>query len=312
MTIAKIRAFILRHNLLKFLFFGNYFYALCAVVLSLESLCILGLTAVDFHYLLMLFLGVIVFYTHAYRSLDKTDEASVFQNPFYLQRTLWYIRNGRLVRVQQFLLATIIIMATIYYYWPMLSAGIITGAEYVSLGLVMLLALAYVGLGSFNIRRYGLLKPLVIAVLWSALVSWFPVLTSLWVQRQHQQVQASFVLLFLYNTIYILQLCILFDIKDYAVDARSRLRTFIVWLGLKRSIQYVIIPLYLVALLCWFVLATTLGYNAAQLLLGYIPLAALGWVIYKLRSPQPLLFYLFIVDGLMLLKALIGILISKM
>lgn len=312
MTIAKIRAFILRHNLLKFLFFGNYFYALCAVVLSLESLSILGLTVVDLHYLLILFMGVIVFYTHAYRSLDKTDEASVFQNPFYVQRTLWYIRNGRLVRVQQFLLGAVIMIAAVYYYWPILSAGVITVQEYISLGLVMLLAMAYVGLGSFNIRRYGLLKPLVIALLWSALVSWFPVLTSLWAKRQHQQVQPAFVWLFLYNTIYILLLCILFDIKDYAVDARSRLRTFVVWLGLRHTIQYVIMPLYILTLLCWYILAGTLDYNIYQLALGYVPLAALGWVIYTLRSPQPLLFYLFIVDGLMLLKALVGIVISKL
>lgn len=312
MTIAKIRAFILKRNLLKFLFFGNYFYALCAVMLSLDTLFTLGLTAVDVHYLLILFMGVVVFYTHAYRSLDKTDEASVFQNPFYLQRTLWYIRNGRLVRIQQFLLAAIILIAALYYYWPILRSGRITGTEYISLGLVMLLALSYVGLGSFNIRRYGLLKPLVIAILWSALVSWFPVLTSLWVNRQHQPGQASFILLFLYNTIYILQLCILFDIKDYAVDARSSLRTFVVWLGLKRTIQYIILPLYALTLVCWYILSTSLGYNSVQLTIGYIPLAGLGWVIYTLRSPQPLLFYLFIVDGLMLLKGLIGILISKM
>ena len=309
MTIAKIRAFILRHNLLKFLFFGNYFYALCAVIMSAESLIVLGFATADLHYLLILFMGVIVFYTHAYRALDKTDEASVFQNPFYLQRTLWYIRNHRLVRVQQFLLAAIIFAAVIYYYWPIFCSGVIAIPEYLFMVLIALLALAYVGYGSWNIRRFGLLKPMVIALLWMALVTLLPVMTSHWKERLPDHAYSTIIKLCLYNTIYILQLCILFDIKDYAVDARSQLRTYVVWLGLKRTMRYVIVPLYILSVVLWYLLASDLHYTPIQILIGYIPIAALAWVIYALRTPQPLLFYLFIVDGLMLLKGITGIIL---
>lgn len=310
MTIAKIRTFILRYNLLKFLFFGNYFYALCAVVLSIDTLLTLELYTADGHYILILFLGVIVFYTHAYRTLDKVDEGSVYLNAFYQQRTLWYIRNNRLVRVQQFLFAAVVIIASLYYYLPIFGSGIITDAEYMVICAIAILAGAYVGYGSYNIRRYGLFKPFIIAMLWTGMVTLLPVFTAQWKVGQHFVSKSSLIILCLYNTIYIAQLCVLFDIKDYAVDARRHLRTFIVCLGLKRTLRYVMVPMYIVSLLLWALFAEGMGYNLTQGLLGFVPLLALAAVVYMVRKPRPLLFYLFIVDGLMLLKGIIGVIIG--
>ncbi|RQO31198.1 hypothetical protein DBR32_04310 [Taibaiella sp. KBW10] len=310
MTIKTIRTYILRRNYLKFLFFGNYFYALCALALCLESLFTLNIPFFDGHYLAIMFLGVIVFYTNAYRSLKDAKTDSVFQNPFYVQRTLWYIKNDRLVRAQQFLWAAVILFAALYYYIPIIRHQVIAPLDYAIISGALLLAFSYIGYGRFNIRRYGVLKPLVISLLWTMTITVLPVMSSQWLIGSKPAYSPLFMLLCLYNTLYILQLCILFDIKDYAVDARSGLRTFVVSLGLKKTIRFVLIPLYILSILLVCIMAWYGQYTIGQTVLSLLPLLGLWYVVRLLRRPQPLLFYLFIVDGLMLLKGLVGILVT--
>lgn len=311
MTIQNIRNYILQRNYLKFLFFGNYFYAICALALCLESLFVLHIPAFDVHYLAIMFLGVIVFYTNAYRSLKYAGIGSVFQNPFYVQRTLWYIKNDRLVRIQQFAWAGLIIFAALYYYIPILVNKLITGTDYVFIGAAALLAGSYIGYGKFNIRRYGLVKPVIISLLWTMVITVLPVMSSQWLSGNGVVYkEPAFILLCIYNTLYILQLCIIFDIKDYTVDARSGLQTFVVRLGLKKTIRYVLLPLYILTLIVVCSIAAYEHYSLLQMLISLLPLLALWYVFRLLAKRQPLLFYLFIVDGLMLLKGLAGIWVS--
>ena len=60
------------NKLIKFFFFGNYFYGLCAVFLAIESIVSLKIAIKsNFIYLIFLFFSTIVYYSFAYIAIGK-------------------------------------------------------------------------------------------------------------------------------------------------------------------------------------------------------------------------------------------------
>ena len=103
-------------------------------------------------------------------------------------------------------------------------------------------------------------------------------------------------------------LCILFDVKDFATDQLYRMRTFVVKMGIRKTILSLLLPLALIGLATFIYYATTHQFNWMKVLLNTIPFLLLIWVAFSLlRRRRPLLYYLIVVDGLMLVKAVCGI-----
>jgi hypothetical protein len=101
-------------------------------------------------------------------------------------------------------------------------------------------------------------------------------------------------------------LCIMFDIKDYAVDHNQQLKTFVVQKGLRYTIFYILIPLCLLGLVSFFYYAVVHHFHPVKIILNLIPFITLIGVAYSMHKRQSILYYLIIIDGLMLLKALCG------
>src|SRR5258706_180889 len=80
-------------SLLKIIFFGNYFYGLCSVALTIESMLQQRYPLNEWTYFLGVFVVTIWYYTLSYSS-DKPAHPS---NP----RTTWYSKNARFVKVSQ-------------------------------------------------------------------------------------------------------------------------------------------------------------------------------------------------------------------
>ena len=95
------------NKLVKLIFFGNYFYGLCAIGLSLEATLQQRLPLNGFLYYVFIFLAVIVFYSKAYL-ITETSENSINQ------RSAWYLRNSSKIKMSlAFFLALLLIMTLI-------------------------------------------------------------------------------------------------------------------------------------------------------------------------------------------------------
>lgn len=100
---------------------------------------------------------------------------------------------------------------------------------------------------------------------------------------------------------------IMFDMKDYADDANKQLKTFVVRFGLRKTIFFVLIPILLVGLVSFLVFASYRHFGLVPVLFNLLPFLCLLVVAYSLHQRRNILYYLIVIDGLLLVKALCGI-----
>ena len=158
-----------------------------------------------------------------------------------------------------------------------------------------------------SLRSNGWLKPFVIGFVWAGSVNIYPILFhSL---ETHEPFGITFfgVLLFVKNFMFITVLCIMFDIKDYGADYNQQLKTFVVRVGLRKTIFYIMLPLCTVGFGTFLTFAFIRQIPTIRIILNGIPfilLITVAWSMYRRKS---ILYYLAIIDGLMLIKAICGI-----
>ena len=172
-------------------------------------------------------------------------------------------------------------------------------------------ALLYYGLSSkgisnYNLRALGWLKPIIIGFTWAGVVTIFPLIL-FWVeQASTPNFNIMYVLLFLKNMMYVLILAILFDIKDYASDYNKEIKTFVVKYGLRSTIFYILLPLSIIGFGLFMSIAILNNFSSFRIILNSIPFLALLFVIYSMKKRRSILYYLIIIDGLLLLKGICG------
>jgi len=138
------------------------------------------------------------------------------------------------------------------------------------------------------------------------MVTVYPILFFNITHSTHFVITQIGLLLFIKNLIFITLLCVLFDIKDYVTDSNQELKTFVVKAGLRKTIFSFVIPLSLIG---WgsFVLYGFLNhFHSVKILLNTIPFLLLILIAYSLHKPKSIFYYLILIDGLMLVKAICG------
>ncbi|MES2329069.1 MAG: hypothetical protein V4539_05660 [Bacteroidota bacterium] len=293
------------NGLTRFLFFGNYFYGLCTVALSVEASLQQYASLNRLPYYLLVFVATVLYYTHAYiaEPSDNSDN----------KRAAWYYRNRKWLRWSQLVLTILTVSFTFYLLrenWNALWQ--LNPYQWCLIGIFPLVAILYYGSASpqrstHNLRNNGWLKPFVIGFVWAGAVTIYPVLFKS--IEDHTPYTPGLVsgLLFVKNFMYITMLCIMFDIKDYAADHNRQLKTFVVRYGLRRTIFYILIPLTLVGLGTFIVFAVLRDFPVLRILINTIPFILLIIVAYSMHRRKSILYYLAIIDGLMLAKAVCGI-----
>ena len=287
------------------LFFGNYFYAICAVALAMESNLQLRFPLNSALFYLILFTGTVVYYTRAYISEQYVN----LDNP----RTAWYNAHRRLVPVTQLLLSVICVLAAVAFLWLNRYNILKLTVWHWCIALLFPVVAAFyydipmLGFIRLNLRRTGRMKPFVIGFVWSGAVTVYPVLCKVIETRSAYVVSLMEAWFFLKNWMFITVLCILFDIKDYASDSNQHLKTFVVQVGLRKTLFYIIIPLTVMGLLSFLIFAGINHFSIARVLLNTIPFIALLAVAYSMHRRKGIVYYLAVIDGLMLLKAVCGI-----
>lgn len=287
------------------LFYGNYFYGLCAVSQAIETTLQLGFPLNGSIYYLLTFAATVFYYNYPYvrkYSADSTDP-----------RTAWYKKNYSSVRWSQLLLIFILSSSLLLFIYLHQTAIIKMTIWHWSLVLIFpIVGMMYYGLNFFstkyNLRKIGWLKPFIIGFTWAGMVAVYPILFYDILHFENYEFTSLGALLFLKNMMFISVLGMMFDIKDYAADSKNQLNTFVVRIGLRKTIFYILIPLPLLGLLTFLSYATLHHFNFWRMVLIMIPFFLLLAAVYSLRKRRTLLYYLFVIDGLMVVKAFFGIL----
>jgi 4-hydroxybenzoate polyprenyltransferase len=139
------------------------------------------------------------------------------------------------------------------------------------------------------------------------MVTTYPVLYHHTANQIDLQITLELVLLFIKNFIFITVLAIMFDIKDYAADNNQQLKTFVVRIGLRKTIFAIIIPLTVVGFTISILYEWQQQFSTFRMILNSLIFPLILLVAYTLHNRKSILFYLIVIDGLMLVKAICGI-----
>ncbi|MBK9284422.1 MAG: hypothetical protein IPM51_08880 [Sphingobacteriaceae bacterium] len=291
--------------IIQFLLFGNFFVGICAVGLSIETSYRQNLALNPIYYYLLVFSGTALYYTKAFlhKSSGYPDN----------ERDQWYSKNKKLTLFTQFFFIGILLICGILFF----ASNSNKISELNSIQLFMLLlfpfvALLYYGINSkLNIRKYGQLKPFLIGFAWAGIVTIYPIIFQSLGDESSFKLSQNRVLLFIENFIFISVLCIMFDIKDFKEDSVFQLKTYAVSQGIKKTIYFIIIPLSVIGIITNILFVILNHYPLIQALSINIPLLLGIYFSFKLLKHKRILYYLFFIDGLMLVKSLCGIAASQ-
>lgn len=290
------------YQLVEFIFYSNYFYGICAVALTIEATLQQLLPLNGFFYLFLIFTATVLFYSYPYihKNLKST-------NP----RTNWYTRHYNFMRWNQIIM-TIILIVSLFLFLKDYGKAVLNMSliQWVAVLMFPVVGALYYGsskiMGKYNLRNIGWLKPFVIGFSWAGLVTVYPVMYYEIVNEVEFSITWVNALLFLKNLMFVTVLCIMFDFKDYSNDYISRLRTFVVKYGLRKTLFYILFPLSVIGLGSFVWYAVMNNFHIMRIVLNVIPFLALILVAWSLRRRRSLLYYLIVVDGIMLVKAICG------
>lgn len=187
----------------------------------------------------------------------------------------------------------------------------ITLVHWLLLGIFPLLGAAYYSGAWFrrplSLRHVGWLKPIVIGLVWTGVVFIYPLLFTEWIHPERVSPSWFTALLFLKSVLYITLLAILFDAKDTRSDQAHQLKTWMVRMGKRRTLYILLLPLTLLGALTWMGYGLLSGASMWRMTWTLLPFVLLSLTIWDLQRDRNLLYYLLVVDGLMLVKACCGI-----
>lgn len=297
---------ILKHNkLIRLIFFGNYFYGLCSVALSIEANLQQRYPLNSLLFYLMSFSATVLYYSKAYIMTEVShDHANL--------RSMWYARNHKAMQRTQIFFMIFLGLCTLYFLSQRFENILhLKLNEWFLIFLFPLVSAFYYGVdnkyvGHHNLRNIGWLKPFIIGFTWAGLVNIYPVLFYCIDTGTHYAPDLVSLFLFIKNFMYITILCILFDIKDYAMDYNQDLKTVVVKLGLRKTIFYFIIPLVIIGLTSFLIYAMHNHFSAGKMIINTIPFLLALIVAYSMYNRRSIFYYLIVIDGLMLVKALCG------
>jgi 4-hydroxybenzoate polyprenyltransferase len=284
-------------------FFGNYFYAVCIASHCIASFAQLGHQHIPILFVTLAAAATVYYYNHSYL-LESIDDAPN-------QRTIWVREHaGRIKKIQKLLFAFLLVGGSYELY------TLFPGIHLMDVDDILYCCL--IGLGSFlyyfdnkkypflNLRSYGLLKPVVIGCIWAGVGVYAPFLY-LKLTDQHYTGMSHLPILFVSNALYITVIAVLFDIKDFESDANKQMKTLVVRIGLTKTINWFVVPLAALILLATLRYSYLHQFTGYQILLNTIPLILLISVSYQMHQRKSILYYLAIIDGLIVVKAACGL-----
>jgi hypothetical protein len=276
-------------------------------MLSIEMAFQLGLPLNETVYYIGLFLAPVIYYTYAYKSINDST-------PIANQRTRWFRENKKLVHWSQVGMIILCIGIFSFLIFKHFNEIIRLPLIYYSIGFgVLFVGIFYYGLISkklfgFNLRNSGWTKAFIIGFVWACCANIFPLIMLRIETGQDYFHTDLWVWLFIKNWLFCTVNAIMFDIKDYPSDSNLYLRTFVVSFGLRRTIYFIIVPLLLAGLISFCIFALIKQFSIIQFSFNLIPFLLTLAIAFSMLRRHSIFYYLIVIDGVILVKALCGIL----
>lgn len=276
-------------------------------MLSIEMAFQLGLPLNETVYYIGLFLAPVIYYTYAYKSINDST-------PIANQRTRWFRENKKLVHWSQVGMIILCIGIFSFLIFKHFNEIIRLPLIYYSIGFgVLCVGIFYYGLISkklfgFNLRNSGWTKAFIIGFVWACCANIFPLIMLRIETGQDYFHTDLWVWLFIKNWLFCTVNAIMFDIKDYPSDSNLYLRTFVVSFGLRRTIYFIIVPLLIAGLISFCIFALIKEFSIIQFSFNLIPFLLTLAIAFSMLRRHSIFYYLIVIDGVILVKALCGIL----
>ena len=285
------------------IFFSNFFLILLSIALNIETNIKIGLPFNSIAYYTFISTITVLFYLYAYR-IPKSLKSS--SNP----RTQFYITHRKSVRIYTAILAVIALISGIILAINCLpNYEILTWKWLTVLFFTTVLSFGYYDFKlGISLRKTMLLKPFLIGWTWAITTVFLPVLFLMLKNETHYVIDAKFYFLFSQTFMYCVVNAILFDLKDYEDDSNRNLKTFVVKYGYHFTLNRIILPLIFLGFLSFVIFGIWYGLPLHRILFMLIPIVCLAIFAFKLNRPKAILYYLIAIDGMILLKAICGIL----
>lgn len=267
----------------------------------------LGLPLNETVYYIGLFLAPVIYYTYAYKSINDST-------PIANQRTRWFRENKKLVHWSQVGMIILCIGIFSFLIFKHFNEIIRLPLIYYSIGFgVLFVGIFYYGLISkklfgFNLRNSGWTKAFIIGFVWACCANIFPLIMLRIETGQDYFHTDLWVWLFIKNWLFCTVNAIMFDIKDYPSDSNLYLRTFVVSFGLRRTIYFIIVPLLIAGLISFCIFALIKEFSIIQFSFNLIPFLLTLAIAFSMLRRHSIFYYLIVIDGVILVKALCGIL----
>ena len=285
------------------LLWSNHFYGIAASLLTIETTMLILNQLPSFFLVAFIYIGTLVYYTYAYFNETSTG--------LYNERSNWYQSNKGYLRIRQVFLILLCFgigvfklqLIEIFILLPI-------GLKIILCIAVLVTLLYYYAHKIFkrvNLRNKGLLKSMSIAWVWVVVCFILPIVIK---SQGKYNFSAHYALLHLLQLyLFILILAILFDIKDINRDNDENIKTLVAKYGIQSTINRFIFPLTLFYLGVSFFLIFSV-HAPYIFLINPILIALLIYLVsYLVQKRKSIHENILFIDGLILIKALTGILL---
>lgn len=288
-------------KIVPILFYGNLFYGICAVALCYDANLQHNQPANHPLFYLLVFIATWLYYTRIYYKSRKV----LLANP----RTQWYLSNLSVIKKSLVVGIGILVVVSMAYLFRLPYLSTLPPQHWALLMIFPLVGIFYTfdvpAFGPYRaIRRIGWLKPFFIGFTWSGLTAVYPVVL-VGVETDLSTPPSFFY--WLQSFLYISALAVLFDIKDYTVDLKVGLKTYPTQWGIKKTLAAVVLPATLLSAAGQVFFLYQHQPSPVVYLVQVAPFVLLLALSPMVQRQSSILFYLVVIDGLMLLKALAGI-----
>ena len=286
------------------LLWSNHFYGICTTLLTIEASSLLWNKIPSYYALSIIYFGTVVYYTFAYLRETQGDTND--------ERSSWYHANKRYLMLRQaFLIIGLIYIA--FFKLDIVRLFFLKSLGFQCLLLFSCLLSFFYYLPNFNfkkikpIRQYGVLKSVSIAWVWATTCCLFPLLFLGQNESNNIFPSLHFLLFLTQLFVFILLLAILFDIKDLTIDKEALVNTLVLKYGVQQTIKKFAMPLiaiyFIISVVIYYLYHQTVLYLCSQVVL----VLTIYFVISVIKKVKSIHYNILYIDGLMIVKALIGI-----
>jgi 4-hydroxybenzoate polyprenyltransferase len=271
-----------------FVLFSSIFIASCAVALCMQTSLVLRLPLNPFSFYCFVFGATLAQYNLHYLVKTKAIPDS--------QRLAWSLKNKKTHKI---LFVSGIILIIISFFSFRLHHFIILGI----MGVISVLySFPVIPTGNKKrIKDYGYLKIITLALLWTLVTVWFPV-----VNKPFDN--TLFLFVFMKRFVFMFVLCLVFDIRDIEIDNKENINTVAVILGRKNSYLLAYFTLLLFMVLS---LLQNFYFSDNRELFAMLVSAILSYFTIEVsKKNNSDIIYLAGIDGIMLLQPLLVYLFS--